>query len=252
MTFNRAEFEAKKDSDAAAQAADAELKAKAEAFMLHTYKHNYAYQWTWLGLPIIQMPEDILATHEIIWRTKPTVIIETGVAWGGSIVLSASVLQLLGAGRVVGIDLNLYDHVRDWIMDYPFSDRIKLLKGSSVDPEIVAAALEGVTPEDRVMVVLDSNHSHEHVLAELRAYAPHVTKGQYLVVGSTVVNTIHGHPERQRPWGRDANPATALNAFLGECDRFEVDREIDARLLVGFSPGGYCRCVSEPRGLDAE
>ena len=243
MTFNRAEFEEDKRKYAAAQAADAELHQKADAFMLHSYKHNYAYQWTFLGLPIIQMPEDVLATHELIWATKPTVIIETGVAWGGSIVLSASVLQLLGEGRVVGIDLNLYDHVRDWIMAYPFSDRIKLLKGSSTDPEIVAQALEGVTEGDRVMVVLDSNHSHEHVLAELRAYAPHVTKGQYLIVSDTIVEKIPSHDDRPRPWGKGDNPATALKAYLEETDRFEVDDSIDRRILTGFTPSGYCRCV---------
>lgn len=243
MTFNREEFEAQKRELLAAQAEDAELRAAGHDLLLKSYRRNYAYQWTWLGLPIIQMPEDAMITQEIIWRAKPTVIIETGVAWGGSILLSASMLQLLGAGRVVGVDLNLFDHVRDWIMEYPFADRIKLLKGSSTDPEIVAQALEGVTTEDRVMVMLDSNHTHEHVLAELRAYAPHVTEGQYLVVSDTSVELIPSHDDRPRPWGKGANPATALKAYLEESDRFVVDEEIDARLLSSLSPGGYCRCV---------
>ena len=243
MTFNRSEFEEQKLRDAAAQAADLEMRAKATSFLTHSYKHNYGYQWSWLGLPIVQMPEDILVTQEIIWASKPTVIIETGVAWGGSILLSASMLQLLGAGRVVGVDLNLGDHVRDWVMDYPFSDRIKLLKGSSVDPEIVAAALDGVTSEDRVMVILDSNHSHDHVLAELRAYAPHVTNGQYLIVADTIVETVPSHADRPRAWGKGDNPATALAQYLKETDRFAVDEQIDQRLLTSFTPGGYCRCV---------
>lgn len=243
MTFNREEFEAQKRTHLAAQAQDKDLRSAGQDLLLKSYQHNYAYQWTWLGLPIIQMPEDVMVTQEIIWETKPTVIIETGVAWGGSILLSASMLQLLGRGRVVGIDLNLYDHVRDWLMGYPFSDRIKLLKGSSVDPQIVAQALEGITPDDKVMVMLDSNHTHEHVLSELRAYAPHVTEGQYLVVSDTSVETIPFHEDRPRPWGKGANPATALQAYLSESNRFVVDEALDQRMLSSLSPGGYCRCI---------
>ncbi len=243
MSFDRAKFEKDKIEFAEAQYGDAELRQKANDFLVHSYKHNYGYQWTWLDLPIIQMPQDIVITQELIWKNRPTVIIETGVAWGGSIVLYASLMQLYGEGRVVGIDLNLHDHVSDQIMSYPFSDRISLIKGSSTDESIVESIRSSITPEDRVMVILDSNHSHQHVLDELRIYAPMVTQGQHMIVSDTIVETIPSHDERPREWGKGNNPATAVWAYLEESDRFEVDEMVDKRLLMGFTPGGYLRCV---------
>jgi cephalosporin hydroxylase len=245
MMFVRDELENSKRENAAAQARDPSLRKLALDFLIDSDKYNYGYQWTWLGLPIIQMPQDIVATQEIIWKNKPDVIIETGIAWGGSILLYASLLQLIGKGKVIGIDFNLYDHVADQIMSCPFSERIHLFKGSSTDPGIAAKVSDHVEPGRSVMVLLDSNHSHDHVLQELRTYAPLVTKGQYVVVSDTVVEDIPPQTHRPRPWGRGNNPKTALRQYLTETDRFEIDVSIDDKLLITYSLGGYCRCVRD-------
>jgi len=241
--FIREDLEKSKRETAAAAAQNEGLRKTSMDFIVESDKFGYGYQWTWLGLPFIQMPQDMIVTQELIWQTKPDVIIETGVAWGGSVVFSASLLQLIGKGEVVGIDLNLYDHVKDQIMSYPFSNRVHLYKGSSTDPEIVKKVLSHIKPGQSVMVMLDSNHTHQHVLDELRAYAPHVTKGQYLVVSDTVVEDMPKQEHRPRPWGPGDNPKTALRAYLKETDRFEVDPYVNGKLLLTYSPEGYCRCI---------
>jgi cephalosporin hydroxylase len=243
--FIRDRFEADKREKARAQAEDESLRSLAREFVIQSDKYGYGYQWTWLGLPIIQLPQDIVATQEIIWECKPDVIIETGIAWGGSVTLYASVLQLIGKGDVVAVDLNLMDHVTAQIMDYPFSNRIHLYKGSSTDPEVVAKVRSHIAPGQSVMVLLDSNHTHEHVLNELRLYAPLVTKGQYLVVSDTIVDDIPAQEHRPRGWGPGNNPMTALRAFLQEFKGFESDQYRNEKLLLSFSPGGYCRRVSD-------
>ncbi len=242
--FDRNEFDAKKLRDAGEMSRNDKLRKQALDLIVESDKHGYGYQWTWLGLPIIQLPQDIVVTQEIIWRTKPDVIIETGIAWGGSVALYASMLQLIGKGKVVAVDLNLFDHVSSQIMSYPFSDRIHLYKGSSIEPSIIEKIRSHVEPGQSVMVLLDSNHTHEHVLEELRAYGPLVTKGQYLVVSDTIVEDIPEQKHRARPWGPGDNPKTALHAYLKETNRFEIDREIDDKLLLSFSPNGYCRRVA--------
>lgn len=243
--FIREDLEKSKHETATAASKDEPLRKTSLDFIVDSDKYGYGYQWTWLGLPFIQMPQDIVATQEIIWATKPDVILETGIAWGGSVVFYASMLQLLGKGEVVAVDLNLYDHVRDQIMAYPFSNRIHLYKGSSTDPTVAAKLKAHVKPGQKVMVLLDSNHTHQHVLDELRIYAPLVTKGQYLVVSDTVVEDIPVQTHRPRPWGPGDNPKTALRAYLKETDRFEVDRYTNDKLLLTYSPDGYCRCVKD-------
>jgi len=243
--FVRAELEESKRSQAQAVANDPALLALARDFLIASDRAGYAYQWTWLGLPIIQSPNDILAVQEIIWENKPDVVIETGIAWGGSIVLYASVLQLLGKGKVVGVDLNLMDHVRAQIMSYPFSDRIHLYAGSSIEPAIFDAVRAHIAPGQSVMLLLDSNHTHEHVLRELQLYAPLVTKGQYLVVSDTIVDDIPAQEHRPRSWGPGNNPKTALKAYLKETDRFEVDSHMNGKTLLTYSPDGYCRCLKD-------
>lgn len=243
--FIREDLEASKRETAVAQMNNASLRKTSLDFIVESDKHGYGYQWTWLGLPIIQLPQDIVAVQEIIWNCKPDVIIETGIAWGGSVVLYASILQLIGKGKVVGIDLNLYDHVAQQIGSYAFSDRIHLYKGSSIDPQIAEKVRSHIAPGDQVMVLLDSNHTHKHVLDELRLYAPLVTKDQYLVVSDTVVEDIPRQTHRPRPWGPGDNPKTALNAYFEETNRFERDSYLNAKLLLTYSPGGYCRCVSD-------
>lgn len=240
--FIRDEFEADKRKNAEAQAKDDALRGIARDFVIESDKYGYGYQWTWLGLPMIQLPQDIVVTQEIIWECKPDVIIETGIAWGGSVVLYASILQLIGKGKVVAVDLNLMDHVSAQIMSYPFSDRIHLYKGSSTDPDIVSKIKSHVAPGQSVMVLLDSNHTHEHVLNELRLYGPLVTKGQFLIVSDTVVEDIPAQTHRPRPWAPGNNPKTGLRQYLTETDRFEVDAYVNRKLLLTYSPEGYCRC----------
>lgn len=242
--FDRVEFDKKNLTHAAEMSRDDGLRKRALDLVIESDKYGYGYQWTWLGLPIIQLPQDIIATQEIIWKSKPDVIIETGIAWGGSVVLYASLLQLIGKGKVVAVDLNLMDHVSQQIMSYPFSNRIRLYKGSSTDPAIVEKVRSHIEPGQSVMVLLDSNHTHQHVLEELRAYGPLVTKEQYLVVSDTVVEDIPEQTHRTRPWGPGDNPKTALYAYLNETSKFEIDYEIDNKMLLSFSPHGYCRCTN--------
>jgi len=241
--FDRKQFEATKREQVTAMSKDAALKNLARDYLIAADQAGYAYQWTWLGLPIIQFPPDIIATQEIIWETKPDIIIETGIAWGGSILLYASLQQLMGKGKTIAVDLNLYDHVRDQIMGYPFSKRIQLLKGSSVEPSIVDRIKQQIEPGQSVMVLLDSSHTHEHVLAELKAYAPMVTKGQFLIVSDTIVEDIPPQTFRQRPWGPGDNPKTAMWEYLKTTDRFEEDFMINNKLLTTYTPNAFLRCI---------
>jgi cephalosporin hydroxylase len=242
MSDDRTEFEASKREAAARMAADAQLAANALALNVAADRHEWSYQWSWLGLPVIQMPPDIVVLQEIIWETRPQLVIETGIARGGSLVLSASILELLGEGDVLGIDVDIRAHNRAAVEAHPLAHRIRMIEGSSVDEDVVSRAARAAAGVERVMVILDSNHTHEHVLAELRAYAPLVSVGQFLVVADTFVEDIPPQEHRPgRPWGPGDNPATALRAWLAEADGFEPDSFVNAKLLLTASPGGYLR-----------
>lgn len=206
--------------------------------------HKYSYNFTWLGRPVIQFPQDLAAIQEIIWETKPDIIIETGIAHGGSLIFYASIQQLLaGNGRVLGVDIDIREHNRAEIESHPMFGRIDMIEGSSIDESIAAQVFAAASSADRVMVVLDSNHTHEHVLRELELYAPLVTKGCYLVVCDTLIETMPEGSFPDRSWGKGNNPATAVSAFLASTDRFEVATEIDAKLQISVAPGGYLKCV---------
>jgi len=208
-------------------------------------KYNYSYNFTWLGRPIIQFPQDIIAMQEIIWRVRPEVIIETGIARGGSLVFYASVLELLGGnGRVLGIDVDIRAQNRIEIEKHPLSKRVTMIQGSSVEERVVAQAHEFARRKP-VLVVLDSNHTHEHVRKELALYSPLVTRGSYLVVFDTIIEDLPGDFFPNRPWGRGNNPSTAVEEFLRESDRFVRDKEIEDKLLITVAPGGYLHCVKE-------
>lgn len=204
-------------------------------------RFDYSYLWNWLGVPVIQMPADIVAMQEVIWATRPQLIIETGIARGGSLILYASILQLIGDGEVLGIDVDIRAHNRSVIEAHPMRSRIRMIEGSSVDPSTVERVREEASGLERVMVVLDSNHAHDHVLSELRGYGPMVTSGQYLVVADTFVERMPPQEHRVRPWGPGNNPATALATYLQECSDFEPDDSIGNKLLLTSSPGGYLR-----------
>jgi cephalosporin hydroxylase len=242
MTDDRAEFEASRRAAAEGMASDSQLAADALALNVAADRHDWSYQWSWLGLPVIQMPPDIVVLQEIIWDARPQLVIETGIARGGSLILSASILELLGEGEVLGIDIDIRPHNRAAIEAHPLARRIRMIEGSSVDDAVVAEASRAASAVERVMVILDSNHTHEHVLAELRAYAPLVTVGQFLVVADTFVEEIPPQEHRPgRPWGPGDNPATALRAWLAESEAFEPDPFVNGKLLLTASPGGYLR-----------
>jgi len=199
-----------------------------------------------MGRPIIQYPQDMVALQEIIWDMKPDVVLETGIAHGGSLVFSASMLQLLGGeGFVLGVDIDIRAHNRAAIEAHPMAPRIRMIQGSSVDEgtaEQVRQALAGCT---NPLVVLDSNHTHEHVLRELELYSPLVRKGGWLIVFDTVVEVMPGDFYPDRPWGLGDNPMTAVDAFLKANDRFVIDEAMDARLSVSMAPRGFLRCVKD-------
>lgn len=219
--------------------------------------HRYVFNFSWLGRPIIQFPQDIVAMQELIWRTRPDLIVETGIAHGGSLVLSASMLALLDYAeaiqleqqldfhkprrKVLGIDIEIRQHNREAIEIHPFANRIQMLEGSSVDPEIVAKVRELAAGFKRVMVCLDSDHTHAHVLSELEAYAPLVTPGCYCVVWDTEIEDMPPGSIKDRSWGKGNNPKTAVWEYLKSHPEFQIDKEIEGKLLITVAPDGFLR-----------
>ncbi len=226
--------------------ADESLRRLTREWFAAVSKFEYSYHFTWLGRPIIQFPQDMVAVQEIIWRVKPDLIIETGIARGGSLIFSASMLELLGGdGLVVGVDIDIREHNRVEVEQHPLAKRIRMVQGSSVAAETLAAVMQYAAGKQRVLVMLDSNHTHEHVLRELELYSPLVKEGSYLVVFDTIIGEMPEDFSRERPWGPDDNPLTAAREFLRKNDRFEVDREFDHKLLITVAPSGYLRCVKD-------
>ena len=226
--------------------ADASVRRATLDWVTAIAPHNYTYNFTWLGRPVIQFPQDLAALQEIIWDTRPDLIIETGIAHGGSLIFHASMLQLLSNdGRVLGIDIDIREHNRAEIEAHPMFERIDMIQGSSIDDAIAAQVAAIATEAKRVMVVLDSNHTHEHVLRELELYAPLVTKGCYLVVCDTLIEDMPEGSFPNRPWDKGDNPRTAVDAFLETTERFEVDTALDAKLQISVAPGGYLKCVAD-------
>lgn len=250
MADDRAAFEEECRTNAARMGADAELRALTQRWIDRASEHQYTYNFRWLGLPIIQYPQDVLALQELVWSVRPNLIVETGVARGGSAIFYASMLELLGGdGMVLGIDIDIRAHNRDAIESHPLAGRVRLLEGSSTADDVVANVVETASKQERVMVVLDSNHTHDHVLEELRAYGPLVTDGSYLVVLDTIIEDMPAEAFPDRPWSRGANPRTAVDEYLTEDTRFEVDSALHDRLLISVAPGGYLRACG-PRPLD--
>lgn len=242
MTDDRAEFAQAARDKALAMGADPQIQRLDRELTIVSDEHDYSYMWKWLGLPIIQMPADVVATQEIIWENRPQVIIEAGVARGGSVVFHASMLQLLGEGQVVAVDIEIRSHNRAAIEDHPFAHRVALVEGSSTDEGVLDQLAALVGDAERVMVVLDSNHTHEHVLAEIELYTRFVTPGQFMIVADTVVEELPFQEHRPRPWGPGNNPKTAVDQYLREHPGvYEVDDVINSKLLLTSSRGGYLR-----------
>lgn len=211
----------------------------ADLFTRSGWQRKLSYEVTWLGIPIIQLPEDILMVQELIWKIRPDVIIESGVAHGGALVLYASILELLGRGRVIGVDIEIRKYNRLAIEAHPMARRIQLIEGSSTDPATIDAVQRLVAPGQRTMVMLDSNHTRAHVSDELELYAPMVTPGSYLVVFDEVMPMVADAPNGKPEWDRD-NPLEAVRAFLAGHPEFEIDPSYE-RLATTYCRGGFLR-----------
>jgi len=248
---------------------NSKLLEAASEFLVESVRARYSYNFNWLSRPVIQYPQDIVAVQELVWQVKPDLIIETGIAHGGSLILSASMLAMLDyceaveksqtldprttRRRVLGIDIDIRRHNRDAIEAHPMSHRIDMLEGSSIAPELIARVHEIAKGYHRVLVILDSNHTHEHVLAELEAYAPLTSKGSYCCVFDTLVEDLPDDMYPDRPWSRGDNPKTAVWEYLRrlkEEDRtgldgsplnFSIDKVLEQRLLITVAPDGYLR-----------
>ena len=256
----------------AGNATNKSLQGAARAMMDQSIRAMYSYNFAWMGRPIIQYPQDIVAVQELVWQYRPTLIIETGIAHGGSLILSASLLALLDVldgiearatidpaksqRRVVGVDIDIRAHNRAAVEAHPMSSRISMLQGSSVDPEIVAQVHAIAAGHERVMVFLDSLHTHAHVLAELEAYAPLTSPGSYCIVFDTVVEDLPDSMFPDRPWGKGDNPKTAVWQYLSQLKdsgrtaddglplHFEIDKVIENKLIITVAPDGYLKRIS--------
>lgn len=229
------------------------------AFFNESFAHKYPYNFEFLGRPIIQYPQDMVAMQELIWEVKPDLIIETGIAHGGSLIMSASMLALLdmceaiesgslldpkkSKRKVLGLDIDIRQHNREAIEAHPMSSRIQMIEGSSITPEVIEQVKAVAKNYQRVLVCLDSNHTHDHVLAEMEAYASLTSVGSYCVVFDTIVQDMPKAMFPDRPWGPGDNPKTAVWEYLKTHPDFEIDKSIDHKLLISVAPDGYLRRV---------
>ena len=221
------------------------IKKLSDKWLIACHKYEYSYHFTWLGLPIIQYPQDIIAIQEIIWKVKPDLVIETGIARGGSLLLSASILELIGHGTVLGIDVDIREFNKKNIKKSHLIKRIKMIQGSSIDENIIKQVKKIAKNKKKIIVVLDSNHAHEHVLKELENYSQFVKKGCYLIVFDTIIEDI---PQRiakktKRSWGKGNSPKSAMKEFLKKNSRFIMDTKIDDKLQISVAPNGYLKCI---------
>ena len=225
---------------------DEDLRELSLRWINTSARYSYSYNFTWLGRPIIQFPQDIVAMQEIIWQVKPDLIIETGIAHGGSLIFYASMLELIGGeGQVLGIDIDIREHNRVEIEKHPMFKRITMMEGSSTDEAVVGKVRELANGKKRVLVALDSNHTHNHVLKELELYSPLVRTGSYLVVFDTVIEDMPAGYFSDRPWDKGNNPKTAVWEFLRSNDRFMIDKDIENKLLLTVAPDGYLKCIKD-------
>jgi len=236
-----------------------QLIETARNFFLDSVKNNYSYNFEWLSRPIIQYPQDIVAFQEIVWKVKPDLIIETGIAHGGSLVLSASLLSLIDyceavetgslldpknpKRKVVGVDIDIRQNNRRALDSHPLRNRMVLIEGSSIEKDIINQVMKHKENKKSVLVCLDSNHTHDHVLEELHAYAQLVTLGSYCIVFDTVIEDLPEELTNDRPWCKGDNPKTAVNEFLKTHHEFVIDEAIYSKLLVSVAPGGYLKRI---------
>lgn len=250
-------FEKECLEEISAMGKDKSLKINSTAWLKVANAQKYSYHFKWLGRPIIQYPQDILAIQELVWKIKPDLIIETGIAHGGSLIMSASMLALLdlfdgiksgstidpskSKRKVLGIDIDIRPHNRAAIEAHQMASRIQMIQGSSIDPEVIAKVRAIAAAFSRVMVCLDSNHTHEHVLAELTAYAPLVSVGSYCVVFDTIIEDLPPETFPDRAWGPGNNPKTAVWEYVQAHPEFEIDKSIQYKLMITVAPDGYLK-----------
>lgn len=255
------EFKSKGKAEIERQGQDQTLKKRGVEWLVHAAESNYGHHFEWLGRPIIQLPQDIVGAQQILWKVQPDLIIETGIARGGSLILYASLLELIaqcgGAqdAKVLGIDVDIRSHNKTAILEHPMAKRIEMIEGSSVSEDVIAQVRKIAAEHKRILVCLDSNHTHEHVLQELKLYAPLVSTGSYCIVFDTAIEDMPDGWFKDRPWGRGNNAKTAVHQYLGELKsgkilsndnltlQFEIDKEIENLLLITVAPDGYLRRV---------
>jgi cephalosporin hydroxylase len=242
-----AEFESEVSQRIEAQGKNHELRAAAKAFEVAATIPKYTYNFSWMGRPIIQYPQDMLAMQELIWNIRPELIIETGIAHGGSLIYYASLLELNaisggpGEAAVLGIDIEIRPHNRAAIESHPMAGRISMIEASSIAADTIAQVTARARNKGPILVCLDSNHTCEHVLAELEAYAPLVSRGSYCVVFDTIVEDLPATIFDSRPWAPGNSPKTAVDSFLIGHPEFSMESSIDSKLLISMAPGGYLR-----------
>jgi cephalosporin hydroxylase len=252
-------FKTECEVNIAKQGSDQSLLNARNAFFNESFAHKYPYNFEFLGRPIIQYPQDMVAMQELIWEVKPDLIIETGIAHGGSLIMSASMLALLdmceaiesgtvmdpkkSKRKVLGLDIDIRQHNWEAIEAHPMSSRIQMIQGSSISPEVIEQVKAVAKNYQRVLVCLDSNHTHDHVLAELEAYAPLTSIGSYCVVFDTIVEDMPKAMFPDRPWGPGDNPKTAVWEYLKTHPEFEIDKSIDHKLVISVAPDGYLKRV---------
>jgi cephalosporin hydroxylase len=253
------QFKMECDLEIGEQGSNADALEKSLSWIGCVNRLKYSYHFEWLGRPIIQYPQDIVAMQELIWQVKPDLIIETGIAHGGSLIFSASMLaqldicEAIEAGvsinpwesrrKVLGIDIDIRAHNRAAIEAHPMASRIQMIQGSSIAPDVVAQVRAIAADHSRVLVCLDSNHTHDHVLAELEAYAPLVSTGSYCVVFDTIIEDMPDSMFPDRPWGPGNNPKTAVWEYLKSHPEFEIDQSIPHKLLITVAPDGYLKRI---------
>lgn len=247
--MNYEEFKKECDTQIEMQSQDFGLQLSSNDWLKKAQSLKYSYNFEWLGRPIIQYPQDMLAMQELIWSLQPDLIIETGIAHGGSLIFSASMLELNAIcggtqdAEVLGLDIDIRAHNREVIESHPMFKRISMLQGSSIDPEIVAQVKAKALGKQKILVCLDSNHTHDHVLGELEAYAPLVSLNSYCVVFDTVIEDLSDDMFGDRPWGVGNNPKTAVWEYLKTHPEFVIDKSIQQKLLITVAPDGYLKRV---------
>jgi cephalosporin hydroxylase len=226
------------------QGKDTEFLALGKQWVRETMNKKFIYNFTWMGRPIIQHPHDTMALQELIWKVKPDLIIETGIAHGGSIIFSASMLELLGGDReVIGVDIEIRKHNREEIEKHPMFKRIKLVEGSSIDLKTIDIIKKLAQGKSNIMVILDSSHTHEHVSKELEFYSEFVSLNSYLIVFDTWVEDVPANYYPDRPWDKGDNPKTAVWEFVEKNKNFVIDYSIEHKLGITLAPDGYLKRV---------